>query len=258
MTANPLRPMKTAMLVAQRIVADINDRGNVVGDRLPPERLMLEKYDVGRGTIRTALAQLTIEGLVEATRGSGRRVRRFERYVWPLSSYESGRVTIPDSDPWAAEVRRQGREPSETVRVSHEYVPDDIADLLDVAAGTRVVVRHRMRFVDGRPVQMSDSYFREDLAEGTPLLDPKPVHVAQGILAQIGRPQRRVSIRVSWGIARDDQREPFGDWVAGVPAAVIVHVGYGTDDEVLRVMRTIAPGDRNEITFELDLEHHRP
>jgi GntR family transcriptional repressor for pyruvate dehydrogenase complex len=43
-----LRPQKTAMLVAQRIVADIHRRGNTVGDRLPPEREMLEVYDVGR------------------------------------------------------------------------------------------------------------------------------------------------------------------------------------------------------------------
>ena len=43
MSASALRPTKTAMLVAQRIVADINERGNVIGDRLPPERVMLEE-----------------------------------------------------------------------------------------------------------------------------------------------------------------------------------------------------------------------
>ena len=71
MTANPLRPMKTAMLVAQRIVADINDRGNVVGDRLPPERLMLEKYDVGRGTLRESLRFLELQGVITLKPGPG-------------------------------------------------------------------------------------------------------------------------------------------------------------------------------------------
>lgn len=71
MTANPLRPMKTAMLVAQRIVADINERGNVVGDRLPPERLMLEKYDVGRGTLRESLRFLELQGVITLKPGPG-------------------------------------------------------------------------------------------------------------------------------------------------------------------------------------------
>ncbi|WP_199286801.1 MULTISPECIES: FCD domain-containing protein [Nocardioides] len=63
--------MKTAMLVAQRIVADINERGNVVGDRLPPERVMLEKYDVGRGTLRESLRFLELQGVITLKPGPG-------------------------------------------------------------------------------------------------------------------------------------------------------------------------------------------
>ena len=71
MTATPLRPMKTAMLVAQRIVSDINDRGNTIGDRLPPERVMLEKYDVGRGTLRESLRFLELQGVITLKPGPG-------------------------------------------------------------------------------------------------------------------------------------------------------------------------------------------
>ncbi len=71
MTASPLRPMKTAMLVAQRIVADINERGNAVGDRLPPERVMLEKYEVGRGTLRESLRFLELQGVITLKPGPG-------------------------------------------------------------------------------------------------------------------------------------------------------------------------------------------
>lgn len=71
MTATPLRPQKTAMLVAQRIVADINSRGNQVGDRLPPEKTMLEKYDVGRGTLRESLRFLELQGIISLKPGPG-------------------------------------------------------------------------------------------------------------------------------------------------------------------------------------------
>lgn len=70
-TPTGLRPMKTAMLVAQRIVADINERGNVAGDRLPPERVMLEKYDVGRGTLRESLRFLELQGVITLKPGPG-------------------------------------------------------------------------------------------------------------------------------------------------------------------------------------------
>lgn len=58
------RPRKTALLVAERIVADIHERGNVEGDKLPPERVMLETYDVGRGTLRESLRFLELQGVL--------------------------------------------------------------------------------------------------------------------------------------------------------------------------------------------------
>jgi GntR family transcriptional repressor for pyruvate dehydrogenase complex len=65
------RPQKTAMLVAQRIVTDINRRGNTVGDRLPPERVMLEEYEVGRGTLRESLRFLELQGVISLKPGPG-------------------------------------------------------------------------------------------------------------------------------------------------------------------------------------------
>ncbi|CUR58858.1 Transcriptional regulator, GntR family [metagenome] len=65
------RPQKTAMIVAQRIVADINRRGNTVGDRLPPERVMLDEYEVGRGTLRESLRFLELQGVISLKPGPG-------------------------------------------------------------------------------------------------------------------------------------------------------------------------------------------
>jgi DNA-binding FadR family transcriptional regulator len=52
------------MLVAQRIVRDIV-RGNLQArDLLPPERVMLETYQTGRGTLREALRLLEFQGVI--------------------------------------------------------------------------------------------------------------------------------------------------------------------------------------------------
>lgn len=66
-----IRPQKTALIVAKRVVDDIHRSGKAVGDRLPPERIMLETYQVGRGTLREALRYLELQGILALKPGPG-------------------------------------------------------------------------------------------------------------------------------------------------------------------------------------------
>jgi GntR family transcriptional repressor for pyruvate dehydrogenase complex len=66
---NNHRPKKTAMLLAQRMVAEIADRGLEPGTPLPPEREMLERYGVARGSLREALRFLEIQGVLTIKTG---------------------------------------------------------------------------------------------------------------------------------------------------------------------------------------------
>lgn len=65
------KPPKTALLVAQRIVEDIHDQGKQPGDRLPPERDVLEQYEIGRGTLRESLRFLELQGVISLKPGPG-------------------------------------------------------------------------------------------------------------------------------------------------------------------------------------------
>jgi GntR family transcriptional repressor for pyruvate dehydrogenase complex len=65
------RPPKAAMLVAQRIVRDIVRSGLAPGDLLAPERIMLETYETGRGTLREALRLLEFQGVISLKPGPG-------------------------------------------------------------------------------------------------------------------------------------------------------------------------------------------
>lgn len=69
MTTN--RAPKAAMLVAQRILRDAMRDGLAPGDLLPPERVMLEKYETGRGTLREALRLLEFQGVITLKPGPG-------------------------------------------------------------------------------------------------------------------------------------------------------------------------------------------
>ncbi|MHB8794315.1 MAG: FadR/GntR family transcriptional regulator [Candidatus Nanopelagicales bacterium] len=59
------------MLIAQRIVADMVRQRRAPGDHLPPERIMLDDYQVGRGTMREALRFLELQGVISLKPGPG-------------------------------------------------------------------------------------------------------------------------------------------------------------------------------------------
>jgi DNA-binding FadR family transcriptional regulator len=63
------RPPKLPMVLAQRILDDIDHRGLGTGDRLPGERAMCEDYQVGRATLREALRILEDRGVVQLRSG---------------------------------------------------------------------------------------------------------------------------------------------------------------------------------------------
>jgi DNA-binding FadR family transcriptional regulator len=59
------------MLLAQRIVTEVADRGLTLGAPLPSERDMLDDYGVARGTLREALRFLEIQGVITIKTGPG-------------------------------------------------------------------------------------------------------------------------------------------------------------------------------------------
>jgi DNA-binding FadR family transcriptional regulator len=67
--SSALRPQKSALLVAQRIVQDALRENRKPGDLLLPERTMVEKYGAGRGTVREALRLLEVQGVISLRPG---------------------------------------------------------------------------------------------------------------------------------------------------------------------------------------------
>jgi GntR family transcriptional regulator, transcriptional repressor for pyruvate dehydrogenase complex len=67
----PTRARKAAVAVARSIVDEITDRDYVPGTKLPPERDMVTRYNVGRGTLRESLRFLELTGVVVMRAGPG-------------------------------------------------------------------------------------------------------------------------------------------------------------------------------------------
>jgi GntR family transcriptional regulator len=156
-------------------------------------------------------------------------------------------------DQWSTHIAEMGREPELEIEVSIVLPPPSVATHLKVDPDQAVVVRRRLRLVDGVPYQIADSYFPEPLVRGTPLMQPRDVAAPGGVLAYIGRPQARFrdEIRVRMPSKAEADRL---DLPPGTPVAEHTRIGYADDGQPLRVMITIAPGDRNVMVYEVDPE----
>jgi DNA-binding GntR family transcriptional regulator len=242
----------------QRIVSElrkrIEDEELTPGDEVPSQADIERDHGVSRSVSRAVMAQLERQGLVYNRPGQRAVVREHRRYPWVLTSYETeggpdGVEDGPEADPWAEQVMSQGHTPDETVAVTIEAAPKGIAERLGIKAGDRVVVRRRERFVDGRLVQLADSYFPESVALGTLLTEPHPVHVRGGILAASGIHQVRRRDEIIPVIPTDEQRERLR-LTGHVAACEVTRTGYDADGRAVRVMVTLAPGDSNVIVIE--------
>lgn len=238
----------------QKIVSELRKRiedGTLApGDEVPSQADIVRNYGVSRTVSRAVMSELERQGLVYNRPGRRAVVREHRRYPWVLTSYEAdGAEDGPEVDPWAEQVLAQGHAPDEQVTVTIEAAPRHIAERLGIDEGNRVVVRRRERSVDGRIVQLADSYFPEDVAMGTPLTDPHPVHVRGGILAAAGIHQVRRRDEIIPVVPTDEQRQRLR-LTGHVAACEVTRTGYDANGRAVRVMVTLAPGDSNVIVVE--------
>lgn len=156
--------------VADAIRTEIESGRFAPGSQLPSERELSERFTVSSTTIKTAMASLRAEGLIESHQGRPAIVTERAPLVWQDS-------LLVSADGFYTMLDRAGRRPATKTTVTRGPAPEDAADALGIAAGTEVVIRRRlMRAEDGPPLCIAVSYFPVEVVDAAPELEDPDQH----------------------------------------------------------------------------------
>lgn len=141
-------PIPLYYQLAQRLQAEIATGVLNPGDLLGTEKVIQDRYQVSRATVRKALEELTRTGRLVRITGKGTFVAT-PRVV----------VDAPDLLSFTEELRRRGVTPGASLLSFDEVAcRDEVAEALHCTPGTLVRHIRRIRTGDGTPIVVVDHY----------------------------------------------------------------------------------------------------
>lgn len=247
-----------------RIASDLRraiDSGELQpGAQLPTEQELAARYDVSRNTVRLALGTLANEGTIASTPGRGTFVR--DRVVTTYHAAWAEAVDRPASDradAYHEEVEAQGHAPAYgDFEMRMVAATNDVAARLHVNEGDTLVVRSIVRYVDGEPSSLQDSYYPVDIAQECGLMTAHDI--PQGtirVMADHGHVEVGYVDHITTRMPTPTEARLLR-LGAGVPVLIYSRAAYSKERPLRLVMTTFA-GDRNRIAYELgDLAGNQP
>lgn len=220
------------------------------GDQLPSYTQLESEYGVAITTAQRAIRTLKAEGLVESQRGKGNFVRRGRPVVTLSASY-----VVPTDGKWMGwreTARQQGMDGSQTLdEVTFVDPPDVVADALRLEEGQQAVVRRRTMLLDGKAVQLADSYYAADLARDTPLAINEKIKIGtpallDGMGFKTTECEEFVTARMP--SAREADLLHLG---AGVPVIEMVRVTKVANDLPVQCEVFVLAADRHRLKYVL-------
>lgn len=126
----------------------------------------------------------------------------------------------------------------------------DIAERLLVPEGSVVILRRLERSANTQPVSIQESYYPEDLAKGTRIMEPRVAAkgIGQELAARLGHVQVGYRDELIAEMPSLDEVTAL-NLSPGVPVLRHWRTAYSVDRPI-RVTRTLFAGDHNRLVYE--------
>lgn len=219
-----------------------------VGDLLPTEFELCERYGASRYTVRMALGQLQEQGLISRRKNVGTRVEASR----PTAGFMQSLASVEDLAQFGATHVRVVRDVSEVV------VDLKQAQVLGCPGGSRWLRISSLRMDGGRksrPIGWTDVYIDPAYSDVGPMVRKAPqTLISELIESRYGRRITRIrqDLRASTVPAHLAEELKVD---AGSPALKIVRRYFDAADEVFEITVTLHPAER--FTFSMELHRSR-
>ncbi len=220
------------------------------GQQLPPEADLCEEFNLSRGTVRQALAELVREGMLNRRRGKGSFVatpkisQNLMRAAWGFSEYANQVI---------------GSELGSKL-ISAGIIPANrsLANKFGISVGSELFEIRKLKLADEQPYFLATSYIPKEVCPGLENED----HTVGSLVALL---QEKYAIKVmrveGWfePILIDEYEASQLEMEKGLPAMLYERVRYAAGDQAVMISKHIIRGDMCRMTFQIsDTNGHRP
>lgn len=169
--------MPRYMEIAETIRGEIDAGRWGVGEYLPPESKLADRFGVAPGTMRQALRELVSEGTLSARRGAKKIVMREPRQTKDLPEFRS----------FAQWALSENRKPTGQV-IKSEWVKASAVDIkkLNLEDGEHVLRVLRLRKIDDQPVMVERTHYPPALGRQVETLPDDATSVTNELKVRFG------------------------------------------------------------------------
>ncbi len=195
---HPLMPKYVQVM--EIIKDDIQRQVLLADDQLPNEDELAAKYQMSRGTIRKAIAELQHMGLVRKEQGRGTFVNALKPVLNGFSLVE-----------FDQSIRQQNRMPS-TQTITFEIIPatKSLAEKLAVKSDTALIHLVQLRLADNIPLVYEERYFDQALCPNITLEEIEKYSIHWLLVEKYQIPLIRLMHNIEIADLPTDKFELFG------------------------------------------------